>query len=356
MSISVKNAGGGESIKSEVEAQSQLIEEIRAALVGKATPANATADKILEGYSAYVGQQLVTGSLKLPTVDGVPVENLKLSSEKVDLMMDGTLPVEVENNSAFIWDGKIHYLTGTSHYELGSGGWTKFETTPLPGFTKSCAVVYKNELHALGCASNYTSNKFHYKWNGTSWTKVGELPISFYGGATCVYEDELYIFCQVSSSAANTFYKFNGATWTQVGTLPYQFYYGDVVVYNDEIHMLGSLTTEKYKSHYKWNGASWTKVGELPEEFYYKPAIAHDGKIIAVSSNYFTIMEYDGQGWTTRRMKGGSLHGVGSYMSTTNSDYADMVIYENKVNLMSKRRVILGVKRYKEITQEGEQA
>ena len=47
MSVSVKNAGGGENVKAEVEAQTALIEEIRTALVGKATIANATADKIL---------------------------------------------------------------------------------------------------------------------------------------------------------------------------------------------------------------------------------------------------------------------------------------------------------------------
>lgn len=54
--------GGGENVKPEVDIQTPLIEDIKESLVGKATGANATADTILEGYSAYVGQELVVGT------------------------------------------------------------------------------------------------------------------------------------------------------------------------------------------------------------------------------------------------------------------------------------------------------
>ena len=56
--------GGGENVKPEVDIQTPLIEDIKESLVGKATGANATADTILEGYSAYVGQELVEGKYK----------------------------------------------------------------------------------------------------------------------------------------------------------------------------------------------------------------------------------------------------------------------------------------------------
>lgn len=55
---------GGENVKAEVTAQTPLIEQILEGLVGKAQGANATADKILEGYSAYVGQELLHGTAK----------------------------------------------------------------------------------------------------------------------------------------------------------------------------------------------------------------------------------------------------------------------------------------------------
>lgn len=51
-------------VTAEVEEQTPLIQQIREAIVGKATLANATADKIVKGYSAYVGQELVNGTLE----------------------------------------------------------------------------------------------------------------------------------------------------------------------------------------------------------------------------------------------------------------------------------------------------
>lgn len=58
------NVGGGENVKAEVEYQTPVITQILEGLVGKAQGANATADKILEGYSAYVGQKLLEGTAK----------------------------------------------------------------------------------------------------------------------------------------------------------------------------------------------------------------------------------------------------------------------------------------------------
>ena len=63
MSVNIK-AGGGENVTPEVTAQTPLVTEILESLVGKVTLANATPETILEGYSAYVGQQLVEGTLK----------------------------------------------------------------------------------------------------------------------------------------------------------------------------------------------------------------------------------------------------------------------------------------------------
>ena len=63
MSVLAK-AGGGENVTPEVTAQTPLVTEILESLVGKVTLANATAETILEGYSAYVGQELIKGTLE----------------------------------------------------------------------------------------------------------------------------------------------------------------------------------------------------------------------------------------------------------------------------------------------------
>ena len=58
----VKKNGTMGDVTPEVTAQETLIDEIMTALVGKVQGANATADKILAGYKAYVGRQLVEGT------------------------------------------------------------------------------------------------------------------------------------------------------------------------------------------------------------------------------------------------------------------------------------------------------
>lgn len=58
---------GGENLNTQLTAQENLIQTITESLVGKVTLANATADKIIEGFCAYVGQQLIQGTAKDPS-------------------------------------------------------------------------------------------------------------------------------------------------------------------------------------------------------------------------------------------------------------------------------------------------
>ena len=51
-------------------------------------------------------------------------------------------------------------------------------------------------------------------------------------------------------------YKFNGTSWSKVSTLPYNFYDGCSVALDGEIHILGSLYTILSEDHYKWNGTN----------------------------------------------------------------------------------------------------
>lgn len=71
---------GGENVTPEVTAQTGLIDSIKTQLVGKATGANATADKILEGFSAWVNGQLVQGTAK----EGIPINSFGYTKFSVD--------------------------------------------------------------------------------------------------------------------------------------------------------------------------------------------------------------------------------------------------------------------------------
>ena len=59
-------------------------------------------------------------------------------------------------------------------------------------FYCGCAVVYNNELHILGGGSS-SYQRYHYKWNGTSWVSVSTLPYNLYKGSAVVYNNEIHI-------------------------------------------------------------------------------------------------------------------------------------------------------------------
>lgn len=88
MGLGIKQ-GGGENLTAEVNAQTTVITNILESLVGKVQGANATADKILEGYSAYVGQKLLQGTAK----EGIAISNfgyMKYAVDKFILASDTT--------------------------------------------------------------------------------------------------------------------------------------------------------------------------------------------------------------------------------------------------------------------------
>lgn len=82
----------GENVKAEVEYQTPVITQILEGLVGKAQGATATADKILEGYSAYVGQELVEGTL-VKGVTGIDFGEVTLASTVASVTVSHNLGV-----------------------------------------------------------------------------------------------------------------------------------------------------------------------------------------------------------------------------------------------------------------------
>ena len=286
MAIIPLGGGGSENLNAELTTQESLIDAIEAALVGKATGADATADKILKPYKAYVGKNLIIGTYvpQLVKVDGTVVtEDLNLVSILTDLKM-GDLPYEFTEGSAVVLNNEIHilggYVNGTyaNHYKFNGTSWTKVSTLPY-SFYQGSAVVLNGEIHILGGSSNGTK---HYKFNGTSWTKVSTLPYNFYLGSAVVLNNEIHILSSADTSHRTKHYKFNGTSWTSVSTLPYSFDSGSAVVLNNEIHTLA------YFRHYKFNGTSWTSVSTLPYSFSFGSAVVLNGEIHILGNNNYS--------------------------------------------------------------------
>ena len=92
-----------EDVTPEVTAQTPLIEEIIEGLVGKAQGATATADKILEGYSAYVGGVLVDGTAK----SGISIGDLGYTKYAID-----TITPTTANSGSSRWKDQVPHSLG----------------------------------------------------------------------------------------------------------------------------------------------------------------------------------------------------------------------------------------------------
>ena len=229
------------------------------------------------------------------------VDNRILSSGGVWTNPVSDLPYDFKNSSAVVYNGEIHILGSsnanyqTNHYKYNGSSWTRVSTLPYM-FRNGSAVVYNGEIHILGSNSSSYQTK-HYKWNGSSWTSVSTLPYSFYNGSAVVYNGEIHI---LGSSDYNTnHYKWDGSSWTRVIEIPYMFSNGSAVVYNGEIHILGSNSYSKY--HYKWDGSSWNRVSEIPYIFRNSSAVVYNGEIHILGSGDYPTNHYkwDGSSWTS---------------------------------------------------------
>ena len=247
------------------------------------------------------------------------------------------LPYDLDYGSAVVYNNEIHILGGNDssyrkyHYKWNGSSWTSVSTLPYE-FRNSSAVVYNNEIHILSSYVNSSYYTKHYKWDGTSWTEVSTLPYKFVCGSAVVYNNEMHILGSSNSSYYTAHYKFNGTSWTSVSTLPYNFYNGSAVVYNNKIHILGSsnsLSVEK--KHYKWNGSSWTSVSTLPYNFYNSSAVVYNNEIHLLGSqdnSYGTAhYKWDSDSWQNETIVAVFLHCFIYYLSKSTKIYCDTSIF-----------------------------
>ena len=257
-------------------------------------------------------QSVAVGSTKYENsvgYDGVEWEKL----------YDGSFPYGYPSGyrvPLVVFDNKIYQLnayntdpTVINIYDINTGSWTQTFSN-IGGYPRggsisySAAVVYKNEIHILGGVYRGTDtsySKYHYKYDGTSWSNVSTLPYIFSGGCAIVYRNEIHILGSRDGSYSTCHYKYDGKSWSKVSTLPYGFYFGSAVVYNDEIHILGTMNSSHSKDHYKYDGTSWSKVSTLPYNFYDGSAVVYHNEIHILGGRYAPESKYhykfDGTSW-----------------------------------------------------------
>ena len=242
------------------------------------------------------------------TIDGVPFEgdSLVLKSRTVDIK-EIELPYDFYAGSAVVYNNEIHIFGSNDsssyyryHYKLNGSSWTRVSTLPYD-FRYGSAIVYNNEIHILGSLDNKLK---HYKFDGSSWTSVSTLPYDFYAGSTVVYNNEIHILGGGNNELKH--YKFDGSSWTSVSTLLFSVYYTPTLVYNNEIHIFGSYDYDNNLKHYKFDGSSWTSVSTLPYDCKYGSAVVYNNEIHILggpsgneSTNCLKHYKFDGSSWTS---------------------------------------------------------
>ena len=191
---------------------------------------------------------------------------------------------------AVIHNNQIHVLGGADNYNYhmvwNGNEWVEQTEFPLSILRGTSVVEYNNEIHVFGEFYGSDRNPCHYKWNGTNWVKLADMPFPWEYACCVVYHNEIHLFggraqCNYPSSSRdyyNKHYKWNGTTWIElpdlpsISTYPLGSNYVCCAVYNDEIHFI-------YKQHYKWNGTTWSVASTLPKEIYSTNLIVYDNKI-----------------------------------------------------------------------------
>ncbi len=191
-----------------------------------------------------------------------------------------------------VFNDKIYILCDALyHWVEATDEWIKDDDLPYPIHKETCVVTYNGAIHVLGDsilrsrngdimdiyqASEYT--QAHYKWNGTSWVQLSNLPYPFDGGYAVVWDNKIHIMGRnivtttSDSSQRKKHYSFNGSAWSSQSTAPSPLDFGTAVVVAFE----GGIHVFKGTSHWKYYGVSWALGESSPNAMFTTNRLAYD--------------------------------------------------------------------------------
>lgn len=147
-----------------------------------------------------------------------------------------TLPGDVSYRPfATEFKNELHLITGSDHRKWNGSTWSKASTMPY-SFYESMGVVYNGAIHIMGGSGSERYSK-HYKWDGISWAEAGALP-SIYDsdGKAVVCNNEIHLLGDAHGGGYH--YKGDGTTWTKMKDFSGAISSKSAVVYKDKIHII----------------------------------------------------------------------------------------------------------------------
>jgi hypothetical protein len=123
----------------------------------------------------------------------------------------------------------------------------------------------------------------HYAWNGTAWSSVASLPVSYstYVHRAVCLDDIIHLF---PAGYADNHLIFDGKSWTKQ-TAPYNTTNLTPVVFENKIHLLGCLqpgetsSTAPWNAHYMIEDSEWVQCADLPYDFKMGRAVEYNKHI-----------------------------------------------------------------------------
>jgi N-acetylneuraminic acid mutarotase len=253
------------------------------------------------------------GSEKV-TIDGEKVKDkLELQSYMFSAVKVDDQTHANDNFNAVVYDGEIHLIGDYfQHYKWDGTSWTRLSQLQIDA-SGSRVVVYNNEMHVLG-SYNHNSGKYvgtHYKWDGTSWTQLDDIPYHSYGTGTrlflcVVFNNEIHLFNGSYTSDGSGYslkqhYKWDGTSWTELTAPPFYEGVNHPVVYNNKIHVIGGRLSSNGSpvKHYEWDGTTWTELDDLPFNNY-GVNFMYNNEIYSIGNTgtYKVCYKWDGTSWT----------------------------------------------------------
>lgn len=154
-------------------------------------------------------------------------------------------------------NGELYRLGGNGYSniieKLSTNGkdWWFYDNTPMY-IEKSAITSFNGNIHVFGSASSAYS-KNHYKFDGTDWTKMSDIPS---GTPYCACHDNEFIYIIIT----NKLYKYDDTTdaYIELSTVPTPFsdYRETSIIYDEKNNLLRVFYADKYTS-FNLNTNQW---------------------------------------------------------------------------------------------------
>lgn len=210
-------------------------------------------------------------TIEAACLDGTATEKYAIGSYK---------PVEITHEDGTVETINMEVI-GHNHDELTDGvnKWEQVTETTRIGLKSSALIVYDNKLHIIG--GSYSRTR-HYTWDGTTLTRLDDLPFTNAEGfySATVYNGDIHAVYKINDVYGH--YKYDGSSWSEVvdvsATFPNNMFSIYLFVCNNTLYAFG-YGLQSTTQIYKYSDSSWSEVELLGQSIWGRSMISYDGYI-----------------------------------------------------------------------------